>query len=115
SLEMWGDATFDFSQRVLLEYPWDRLDHLRARVPNILFQMLLRAGNAVGYTNYPDNVVIEFVKTAAEHGIDVFRIFDSLNNVEYMKVAMQAVREKTSAICEAAICYTRDILDPKRT
>ena len=85
------------------------------RVPNILFQMLLRASNAVGYTNYPDNVVQEFVKEAAGHGIDVFRIFDSLNWVENMKVAVEAVRDKTDAICEAAICYTGDILDPKRT
>ncbi len=84
-------------------------------MPNILFQMLLRASNAVGYTNYPDNVVREFVVRSAEHGIDVFRIFDSLNWTENMKVAMEAVREKTNAICEAAICYTGDILDPKRT
>src|SRR5437588_12486473 len=99
SLEMWGGATFDTAMRFLQEDPWDRLDQLRGRIPNILFQMLLRASNAVGYTNYPDNVVVEFTKRAAEHGIDVFRIFDSLNNVDYMKVAMHAVREKTSAIC----------------
>ena len=84
------------------------------KIPNILFQMLFRASNAVGYTNYPDNVVREFVKLAAAHGMDVFRIFDSLNWTENMKVAMEAVREKTNAICEAAICYTGDILDPKR-
>ncbi len=115
SLEMWGGATFDTSMRFLQEDPWERLDELRKRVPNILFQMLLRASNAVGYTNYPDNVVSDFVVRAAEHGIDVFRVFDSLNWTENMKVAMEAVREKTNAICEAAICYTGDILDPKRT
>ncbi len=115
SLEMWGGATFDTAMRFLQEDPWDRLDQLRERIPNILFQMLLRASNAVGYTNYPDNVVVEFTKRAAEHGIDVFRIFDSLNWVENMKVAVEAVREHTSSICEAAICYTGDILDPRRT
>jgi pyruvate carboxylase len=115
SLEMWGGATFDTSMRFLQEDPWDRLDQLRARVPNILFQMLLRASNAVGYTNYPDNVVREFVKQSAAHGIDVFRVFDSLNWVENMKVACEAVREQPNAILEAAICYTGDILDPKRT
>ena len=115
SLEMWGGATFDTAMRFLQEDPWDRLDQLRARIPNIPFQMLLRASNAVGYTNYPDNVVVEFVKGSAAHGIDVFRIFDSLNWVENMKVAMQAVRDQTNSICEAAICYTGDILDPKRS
>jgi pyruvate carboxylase len=115
SLEMWGGATFDSAMRFLDEDPWDRLDALRGRIPNVLFQMLLRASNAVGYSNYPDNVVREFTKAAAEHGIDVFRVFDSLNWVENMKVAIEAVRNETSAICEAAICYTGDILDPKRT
>ncbi|MEA2709004.1 MAG: pyruvate carboxylase [Phycisphaerales bacterium] len=115
SLEMWGGATFDTSMRFCQEDPWDRLDQLRIKVPNILFQMLLRASNAVGYTNYPDNVVREFTKRAADHGIDVFRIFDSLNWTENMKVAIETVRDKTDAICEAAICYTGDILDPKRT
>ncbi len=115
SLEMWGGATFDTAMRFLAEDPWDRLDQLRGRIPNIPFQMLLRASNAVGYTNYPDNVVREFVKSSAEHGIDVFRIFDSLNWVENMRIAIDAVREQTSALCEAAICYTGDILDPKRT
>jgi len=115
SLEMWGGATFDTSMRFLQEDPWDRLDQLRLRVPNILFQMLLRASNAVGYTNYPDNVVKQFVKTSAERGIDVFRIFDSLNWTENMKVAMDAVRNQTTALCEAAICYTGDILNPHRT
>jgi pyruvate carboxylase len=115
SLEMWGGATFDTSMRFCQEDPWDRLGQLRERVPNILFQMLLRASNAVGYTNYPDNVVREFTIKAAQHGIDVFRIFDSLNWVENMKVAIETVRDKTDSLCEAAICYTGDILDPKRT
>jgi pyruvate carboxylase len=115
SLEMWGGATFDTAMRFLQEDPWDRLDFLRPKVPNILFQMLLRASNAVGYTNYPDNLVREFVVRSAEHGIDVFRIFDSLNWTENMKVAMEAVREKTNSICEAAICYTGDILNPARS
>ena len=115
SLEMWGGATFDTTMRFLQEDPWDRLGQLRTRIPNIPFQMLLRASNAVGYTNYPDNVVTEFVKASAQHGIDVFRVFDSLNWMENMKVAVAAVREHTSSICEAAICYTGDILDPKRT
>ncbi|MGN6545992.1 MAG: pyruvate carboxylase, partial [Aureliella sp.] len=110
SLEMWGGATFDTTMRFMQEDPWERLDQLRKLVPNILFQMLLRASNAVGYTNYPDNVVKAFTKKAAEHGIDVFRIFDSLNWTENMKVAMEAVREHTNSICEAAICYTGDIL-----
>src|SRR5688500_3825536 len=97
SLEMWGGATFDTSMRFLNEDPWDRLIQLREKVPNILFQMLLRASNAVGYTNYPDNVVREFIKTSADRGIDVFRVFDSLNWTANMKVAMEAVREHTDA------------------
>ncbi|GMU22584.1 MAG: pyruvate carboxylase [Phycisphaerae bacterium] len=115
SLEMWGGATFDTSMRFLQECPWERLAQLRSRIPNIPFQMLLRASNAVGYTNYPDNVVREFIRTSAAEGIDVFRIFDSLNWTENMKVAMKAVREETSALCEAAVCYTGDLLDPKRS
>ncbi len=115
SLEMWGGATFDTAMRFLQEDPWDRLDQLRARIPNIPFQMLFRGSSALGYSNYPDNVVRELVKKSAEHGIDVFRIFDSLNWIENMKVAMETVRGQTDAICEAAICYTGDILDPKRT
>jgi len=113
SLEMWGGATFDTSMRFLKECPWDRLTQMRERVPNILFQMLLRASNAVGYTNYPDNVVQEFVKLAAKAGIDVFRVFDSLNWAPNMQVAMDAVNE-SGAICEAAICYSGDILNPNR-
>lgn len=113
SLEMWGGATFDTAMRFLLEDPWQRLRQLRELIPNICFQMLLRASNAVGYTSYPDNVVSEFVKESARQGIDVFRIFDSLNSVENMRVAMEAVLE-THAICEPAICYTGDILNPDR-
>lgn len=113
SLEMWGGATFDTAMRFNKECPWDRLAQLRERIPNILFQMLLRASNAVGYTNYPDNVVIEFVKEAAQAGMDVFRVFDSLNWAPNMRVAMDAVCE-TGMLCEAAICYTGDILNPNR-
>jgi len=113
SLEMWGGATFDVAMRFLKEDPWLRLARLREAIPNICFQMLLRASNAVGYTAYPDNVVREFIYEAANHGIDIFRIFDSLNYLPNMKVAMEAVR-KTGKICEAAICYTGDILDPNR-
>ncbi|MBM3518045.1 MAG: pyruvate carboxylase [Alphaproteobacteria bacterium] len=111
SLECWGGATFDVAMRFLREDPWERLAGLRERVPNILLQMLLRGANAVGYSNYPDNVVRYFVKLAAEAGIDVFRIFDSLNWVENMRVAMDAVLE-TGALCEAAICYSGDLSDP---
>ena len=114
SLEMWGGATFDTSMRFLKEDPWQRLADIREKVPNILLQMLLRASNAVGYTNYPDNVVQAFVKETADAGLDVFRVFDALNWTPNMKVAMDAVLE-TGAICEASICYTGDILNPKRT
>ncbi|MGI8966627.1 MAG: pyruvate carboxylase [Limisphaerales bacterium] len=114
SLEMWGGATFDTAMRFLHEDPWRRLKILRERIPNICFQMLFRGSNAVGYSNYPDNVVAGFVKHSAEAGIDIFRIFDSLNYTPNLKVAMEAVQE-THAICEPAICYTGDILDPKRT
>ena len=113
SLEMWGGATFDTSMRFLKECPWERLADLRTRVPNILFQMLLRASNAVGYSNYPDNVVRAFVREAAAAGIDNFRIFDSLNWVPNMRVAMEEV-QKAGALCEATICYTGDILDASR-
>jgi pyruvate carboxylase len=113
SIEMWGGATFDTSMRFLKECPWERLALLRERIPNILLQMLFRASNALGYSNYPDNVVREFVKETAAAGMDVFRIFDSLNWAENMKVAMEAVL-KYGGICEAAICYTGDILDDNR-
>jgi len=114
SLEMWGGATFDTAMRFLKESPWDRLRDLREKVPNICFQMLFRGSNAVGYSNYPDNVVAGFVKHAAEAGMDIFRIFDSLNYLPNMQVAMEAVRNETKSICEAAVCYTGDIDDPKR-
>ena len=113
SLEMWGGATFDTAMRFLNEDPWDRLRQLRERVPNICFQMLFRGANAVGYTNYPDNVVAGFVRHAAASGMDVFRVFDSLNYLPNLRVAMEAVNE-THGICEAALCYTGDILDAKR-
>ncbi len=113
SVECWGGATFDVAYRFLQECPWQRLRDIRAAMPNIMTQMLLRASNAVGYTNYPDNVVQAFVKQAAETGVDVFRVFDSLNWVENMRVAMDAVRE-SGKLCEGTICYTGDILDPDR-
>ena len=113
SLEMWGGATFDTSMRFLHEDPWRRLRLLRERIPNICFQMLFRGSNAVGYSNYPDNAVAGFVKHSAEAGMDIFRVFDSLNYLPNLKVAMEAVNE-THAICEAAICYTGNILDPAR-
>jgi pyruvate carboxylase len=113
SLEMWGGATFDVALRFLHESPFARLRQLREAIPNICFQMLLRASNAVGYTAYPDNVVEEFIKEASLQGMDIFRIFDSLNWLPNMRASMEAVR-KTDSVCEAAVCYTGDILDPKR-
>lgn len=115
SLEMWGGATFDTAMRFLNECPWERLRQLREKVPNILFQMLFRGSNAVGYSNYPDNVVAGFIKHAADSGMDIFRIFDSLNYLPNMQVAMEAVREHGKSLCEAAICYTGDILNPARS
>ena len=112
SMECWGGATFDVAYRFLQECPWQRLRDLRQAMPNLMTQMLLRASNGVGYTNYPDNVVKAFVKQAAT-GIDVFRVFDSLNWVENMRIAMDAVIEN-GKICEGAICYTGDIFDPDR-
>ncbi len=114
SLEMWGGATFDSAMRFLNECPWDRLRRLREKIPNICFQMLFRGSNAVGYSNYPDNVVAGFVKHAADSGMDIFRIFDSLNYLPNMKVAMEAVRDHGKAVCEGAICYTGDITDERR-
>ena len=114
SFEMWGGATFDVAYRFLNEDPWLRLKELRKEIPNVLFQMLLRASNAVGYKNYPDNVIREFVEKSAHEGIDVFRIFDSLNWVKGMEVAIDAVRQN-GKIAEAAICYTGDIDNPART
>ena len=114
SLECWGGATFDVAMRFLQEDPWERLRRIRKSAPNILLQMLLRGSNAVGYKNYPDNVVRTFVRQAAHEGVDLFRVFDSLNWVENMRVAIDTVLE-TGKLCEGAICYTGDILDPKRT
>lgn len=114
SLELWGGATFDVAFNFLKENPWQRLHDLREAIPNVLFQMLLRASNAVGYKNYPDNVIQKFVKQSAEAGVDVFRIFDSLNWVEQMKVANEAVQE-AGKISEGTICYTGDILNPERS
>lgn len=114
SLEMWGGATFDVAYNFLKESPWDRLRQLRQLIPNIPFQMLLRASNAVGYTNYPDNVVERFIKTSAQEGIDVFRIFDSLNWLETMKYPIEVALE-TGKLVEGAICYTGDILNPDRS
>ena len=113
SVECWGGATFDTSLRFLKEDPWERLQKLRAAMPNLLLQMLLRASNAVGYTNYADNVVRHFVQQAGREGIDLFRVFDSLNWVENMRVAIDAVLE-AGALCEGAICYTADLFDPER-
>ncbi|MEG1240221.1 MAG: pyruvate carboxylase [Oscillospiraceae bacterium] len=113
SLEMWGGATFDVAYRFLHESPWERLDFLRKKIPNIPFQMLLRGANAVGYKNYPDNLIRAFVAESAKSGIDVFRIFDSLNWIPGMEIAMDEVL-KQNKLCEATICYTGDILDEKR-
>jgi pyruvate carboxylase len=114
SVECWGGATFDVAMRFLRECPWDRLIAFREAMPNLLLQMLLRSANAVGYTNYPDNVVRYFVQQAAANGVDVFRIFDSLNWVDNMRVALDAVCE-TGKLCEAAICYTGNLSDPRQT
>ncbi len=113
SVECWGGATFDVAYRFLQECPWQRLRDLRERLPNLMTQMLLRASNGVGYTNYPDNVVTAFVKQAAVTGVDVFRVFDSLNWVENMRVAMDAVND-AGKLCEGTICYTGDLLNPDR-
>jgi pyruvate carboxylase len=114
SVECWGGATFDVAMRFLKECPWERLAAFREAMPNLLLQMLLRSANAVGYTNYPDNVVRYFVEQAAAGGVDLFRVFDSLNWVENMRVAMDAVLE-SSRLCEAAICYTGNLTDPRNT
>ncbi len=114
SLEMWGGATFDVAMRFLHECPWDRLRQIREAAPNTLLQMLLRGSNAVGYSNYPDNLIERFVEQSASSGIDVFRIFDSLNWVEGIKVSLKAVTERTNSLAEASICYTGDLQDPKR-
>ncbi len=114
SLECWGGATFDTSMRFLRENPFKRLRRLREKIPNVCFQMLLRGANGVGYSNYPDNVIRGFIKHSAESGMDIFRVFDSLNYLPNLKVAMESIRKDTNSVCEATICYTGDILDPKR-
>jgi pyruvate carboxylase len=114
SLEMWGGATFDVALRFLHEDPWERLQLLREKIPNILFQMLIRGSNAVGYTAYPDNLVEKFIESSWQSGIDLFRIFDSLNWLEGMKVSINAVRERTEGLAEACICYTGDFLDDSK-
>ncbi|XXQ36528.1 Pyruvate carboxylase [Plasmodiophora brassicae] len=114
SIECWGGATFDVALRFLHECPWERLETLRRRVPNIPFQMLLRGANAVGYTSYPDNVVFEFVKCAQQHGIDIFRVFDSLNSMENLALGIKAIHA-AGAVVEACICYTGDVSDSTKT
>eukprot|EP00240_Pyramimonas_obovata_P000007 CAMPEP_0118929078 /NCGR_PEP_ID=MMETSP1169-20130426/6179_1 /TAXON_ID=36882 /ORGANISM="Pyramimonas obovata, Strain CCMP722" /LENGTH=1274 /DNA_ID=CAMNT_0006871201 /DNA_START=88 /DNA_END=3912 /DNA_ORIENTATION=- len=114
SLEVWGGATFDVSMRFLHECPWDRLEQLREKIPNVPFQMLLRGTNAVGYTTYPDNAVKAFVKEAYKRGIDIFRVFDSLNYIENLKFGIEAVHA-AGGVVEAVICYTGDVSDPSKT
>jgi len=114
SLEVWGGATFDVCMRFLHEDPWERLRSIRKAVPNILLQMLFRGSNAVGYAAYPDNLIVKFIEASAENGIDIFRIFDSLNWLEGMKLSIKTVREKTNSLAEACICYTGDIMNPER-
>ena len=114
SMEVWGGATFDVTMRFLHEDPWERLRQIRKAAPNVLLQMLFRGSNAVGYSAYPDNVIEQFIIKSAENGIDVFRIFDSLNWIEGMKQSIKIVNEKTNAIAEACICYTGDFLNPER-
>ncbi|BAV95281.1 pyruvate carboxylase [Ichthyobacterium seriolicida] len=115
SLEMWGGATFDVCMRFLYEDPWDRLRQLRKAIPNILFQMLLRGSNAVGYSAYSDNLICKFIERASVNGIDIFRVFDSLNWIDNIVPSIDFIRKNTSNIIEAAICYTGDILDPRNT
>merc|ERR1719487_1365279 len=109
SLECWGGATFDVAYRFLHEDPWERLRSLREKIPNACFQMLLRGANAVGYTSYPDNVVEEFVRLACKNGMDIFRIFDCFNDVEQMRVSIDAVR-KYGRVANVALCFTGDFL-----
>jgi pyruvate carboxylase len=114
SMEVWGGATFDVAMRFLNECPWERLEQMRVAMPNQLLQMLIRGSNAVGYTAYPDNLVEKFVEVAAEKGIDVFRIFDSLNSIENMRTCINAVTKNTNSMAEVAMCYTGDIMNPLR-
>lgn len=115
SAEVWGGATFDVALRFLKECPWKRLQQLRKSMPNILLQMLLRGSNGVGYKAYPDNLIEKFIEKSAENGIDVFRIFDSLNWMDGMKTSINAVRNNTDSLAEVALCYTGDITDPSKT
>jgi len=114
ALECWGGATFDVAMRFLHEDPWERLRKMRKLVPNIPFQALLRGANAVGYTSYPDNAIYEFSKKAVQNGLDIFRIFDSLNYIDNMRLGIDAAK-KAGGVVEAAMCYTGDICDPKKT
>lgn len=114
ALECWGGATFDVAMRFLHEDPWERLRKMRKLVPNIPFQALVRGANAVGYTSYPDNAIYEFSKKAVQNGLDIFRIFDSLNYIENMRLGIDAAK-KAGGVVEAAMCYTGDIADPKKT
>jgi pyruvate carboxylase len=113
SLEMWGGATFDVAMRFLYEDPWDRLRKLRELVPNIPFQMLLRGANGVAYSSLPDNAIYYFVKNAKENGVDVFRVFDALNDLENISVGINAVKS-AGGVCEGTICFSGDMLDPKK-
>ncbi len=115
SMEVWGGATFDVCLRFLYENPWRRLTDIRKAIPNILLQMLIRGSNAVGYTAYPDNLVEKFIEKSWEHGIDIFRVFDSLNWLKAMEPSINTIRKKTKGIAEVSMCYTGDILDTKRT
>ncbi len=115
SMEVWGGATFDVCMRFLNEDPWKRLEAIRAAVPNILLQMLIRGANGVGYAAYPDNLVEKFVEKSWEKGVDIFRIFDSLNWMENIAPCIEMVRKRTNGIAEGALCYTGDIMDPSRT
>lgn len=114
SMEVWGGATFDVAMRFLHESPWERLEQFRVAMPNVLLQMLIRGANAVGYTAYPDNLVEKFIEVSAEKGIDVFRIFDSLNSIANMRTSINAVIKSTNSVAEVAMCYTGDILNPDR-
>jgi len=115
SMEVWGGATFDVCIRFLREDPWKRLEDLRKAIPNILLQMLIRGCNGVGYAAYPDNLIEKFVEQSWEKGVDIFRIFDSLNWMENIAPCIDMVRKRTNGLAEGALCYTGDILDPKRS
>ena len=113
SLEMWGGATFDVAMRFLYEDPWDRLRKLRALVPNIPFQMLLRGANGVAYSSLPDNAIYFFCKQAKAVGVDIFRVFDALNDLENIMVGVEAVK-KAGGVCEGTICFSGDMLNPNK-